>query len=333
VTVQVELPGAFTVPGEQLKVLGTTVTVTVRPTVVDWLCPLSVAVMVAVWAAVMVPLIAVNVALLCPDGTVTLGGTGKLAVLLPSETTAALAAALFRDTVQVVVALLARVDGEHDTEVNCAGALAVIVNVWEPPFRLAVSSAVWLVLTEPTLAVKEPLVWFAAIPMLPGTVTMPLPLVNPTVTPPEVAGPDNVTVQVELPGAFTVPGEQLRLLGTTVTVRLTLVNWLVPLRLAVMVAVWLLPITPLVAVNVALLCPDGTVTLAGTGKLALLLLSDTTMALVAFLLSDTVQVVLALLARVDGEHDTPVNCAGAGAARLSVNVCAPPPVPAVTIAL
>ena len=46
------------------------------------------------------------------------------------------------DTVQVVVALLDRVDGEQDTELSCAGALAVRVKFWETPFRLAVSRAV-----------------------------------------------------------------------------------------------------------------------------------------------------------------------------------------------
>ena len=46
------------------------------------------------------------------------------------------------DTVQVVEALLPRADGEQDTEVSCAGALAVSVKLWEPPFRLALSSAV-----------------------------------------------------------------------------------------------------------------------------------------------------------------------------------------------
>ena len=92
-------------------------------------------------------------------------------------------------------------------------------------------------LTAATLAVKVPPLWLAATLRLAGTVTLALLLDSPTVTPPEGAGADNVTVQVELPGAFTVPGAQLRLLGTTVTVRLTLVDWLCPFRVAVTVAV------------------------------------------------------------------------------------------------
>ena len=82
---------------------------------------------VAVWLPTTVPLVAVKVALLWFAGTVTLAGTGKVAVLLVRETDVALEAALLSDTVQVVEALLVRADGEHDTEVSCAGALAVSV--------------------------------------------------------------------------------------------------------------------------------------------------------------------------------------------------------------
>ena len=129
------------------------------------------------------------------------------------------------------------------------------------------------------MAVKEPLVWVAATLMLLGTVTLALLLDSATVTPPVGAGADNVTAQLELPGAMTLPGEQLRLPGTTVTLRLTLAVWLWPLSVAVMVAVWLLVIAPLVAVKVALLWPAGTVTFAGTARILLLLVSETVAAL------------------------------------------------------
>ena len=114
-----------------------------------------------------------------------------------------------------------------------------------------------------------------------GTVTLAFPLDSATVAPPAGAGADKVTVQEELPGALTVPGEQLRLAGTTVTLRLTVVDWLWPFSVAVMVAVWLLPTVPLVAVNVALLWFAGTVTLAGTGKVPVLLARETVVALEA----------------------------------------------------
>jgi hypothetical protein len=63
-----------------------------------------------------------------------------------------------------------------------------------------------------------------AIVMLFATVTLVLLLDSPTVAPPAGAGADKVTVQVELPGEFTVAGTQLRLLSPTVTVRLTVVD-------------------------------------------------------------------------------------------------------------
>jgi hypothetical protein len=47
-----------------------------------------------------------------------------------------------RVTVQVVVALLPKADGEQDTELTWTGAVAVREKVWDPPFRLAVRVAV-----------------------------------------------------------------------------------------------------------------------------------------------------------------------------------------------
>jgi hypothetical protein len=69
------------------------------------------------------------VALLWFAVMLTLAGTVNDALLLLSETVVELAAALFRDTVQVLDALLPSELGEQDTEVSCAGALPVSVNV------------------------------------------------------------------------------------------------------------------------------------------------------------------------------------------------------------
>jgi len=129
--------------------------------------------------------------------------------------------------------------------------------------------------------VKPPLVAPAATVTLAGTVTLVLLLDNARVTPPVGAGADNVTVQLEVPGAVTLPGEQLKLPGTTVTLRLTLVVWFWPFSVVVIVAVWLLPMVPPVAVNVALLWLAGTVTFAGTGNIVVLLASETVTALEA----------------------------------------------------
>lgn len=88
-----------------------------------------------------------------------------------------------------------------------------------------------------TVAEKAPVVWPAATVTLLGTVTAVLLLASATVAPPEGAGADKVTVQLEEPGAFTVPGEQLSAVGWRVTaVRLRVADWLWPLSVAVTVA-------------------------------------------------------------------------------------------------
>jgi hypothetical protein len=106
-----------------------------------WFRPLKVAVTIAFWLLLTVPEVAVKVAVLWPDATVTLAGTVSTALLLVSETVAALAAAWLNVTVQVLDALLPRAEGAQANEVSCAGALAPSVKVWETPLRVAVSRA------------------------------------------------------------------------------------------------------------------------------------------------------------------------------------------------
>ena len=182
-----------------------------------------------------------------------------------------------------MVALLGTVEGEQETELirAVAGAVAFSVKLWELPFRLAFRRADVFVVIAATVTVKVPLVRPRAIVTPLGTVMLALLLDSATLAPLEGAEPDSVTVQVEVPGAVTVPGKQLRLPGTTVTVRLTLADWLWPFSVAVTVAVAPLATVPLIAVNVALLWPAATVTLAGTAKVALLLASVTVAALEA----------------------------------------------------
>jgi len=67
-----------------------------------------------------VPEVAAKVALLWPSATVTLAGTVSNA--LASDTVAALVAALFNVTVQVLDALLPRLDGAQASEEIWAGA-------------------------------------------------------------------------------------------------------------------------------------------------------------------------------------------------------------------
>jgi hypothetical protein len=60
----------------------------------------------------------VKVALLRPDETGTLEGTVSNPLLLASETVAALVAALFKVTVQVLDALLPRLEGAQAIDVS-----------------------------------------------------------------------------------------------------------------------------------------------------------------------------------------------------------------------
>ena len=76
--------------------------------------PFSVAVMVAVWSAVSVPVEAVKVAEVVLAATFTEGGmVNEAAALLESVTTELSVVALDRATVQVALALDARVAGAH----------------------------------------------------------------------------------------------------------------------------------------------------------------------------------------------------------------------------
>lgn len=96
---------------------------------------------VALWLLLTLPEVAVNAAALWPEGTVTLAGTVSSPLLLLSETTVAPLAALFKVAVQVLDALLPRVEGAQARDVSCAGALPVSVKVLEAAFRVAVSNA------------------------------------------------------------------------------------------------------------------------------------------------------------------------------------------------
>ena len=108
-----------------------------------WLTPLRVAVTVAVWLLLNAAEVAGKVALLCPGAMLTPPGTASDPLLLASEMVAALVAALFRDTVQVLVALLPRVEGAQTSEVSCGveEALALSVMERETPSSVAVSRA------------------------------------------------------------------------------------------------------------------------------------------------------------------------------------------------
>ena len=95
----------------------------------------------ALWLLVTVPDVAVKVALLWPEATMTLAGTVSNPLLLASVTVAALVAALFKVTVQLLDALLPRVEGAQASELTWAGATRLMVLVKFTPPAPAVTVA------------------------------------------------------------------------------------------------------------------------------------------------------------------------------------------------
>ena len=173
----------------------------------------------ALWLLLTLPEFAVKVAVLWPDATVTLAGTVSNPLLLARETAAALVAALFNVTVQVLEALLPRVEGEQPTDVRVAGATRLKVLVLFTPAALAVTVPLWLLLTCAAVAVKVLLVCPEATVTLEGTVRLALLLESATTNPLPDAAPLKVTVQEVLPGVLIVELVQLRLLKPAATGR------------------------------------------------------------------------------------------------------------------
>ena len=166
--------------------------------------------------ALTTPAVAVNVPLLDPALMLALAGTLRAeAALLDKLIVAALDAAVVSVTVHVALWPVAKVAGTQLTDDSCAGAARFRVKVCELLFALAVTTAVWLVVTDPAVAVNTAVVAAAATVTLAGTVVLVLLLLNATANPPDGAAALNVTVQEEVPGVFTVAGEQLKLLTVT----------------------------------------------------------------------------------------------------------------------
>jgi hypothetical protein len=158
--------------------------------------------------------------------------------------------------------------------------------------------------------VKVPVVAPDATVTLAGTVAFALLLESATARPPPGAAPLNVTVQLEVPGAFTLDGEQERFVGVRAATRLTFVVAVCAFKVAVIVAVALLLTVPAVAVKVPLLALVAIVMLAGTPRTPVLLDKPTVVVVSAALFSVTVQVALCAVPNVLGKQLTVDNCAG-----------------------
>jgi S-ribosylhomocysteine lyase LuxS involved in autoinducer biosynthesis len=223
--------------------------------------PFAEAVTVAVWLEAIVPAVAVKVAEVTPDATVTEVGTVSELELEVSETIAPDDA----DTVTVHVVEACEVS-DPAAQVRAvgttAGATREMLSVFEVPFAEAVTVAVWLEATVPAVAVKVAEVDPEATVTQAGIVRDVELEDSETVAPDEA---ERVTVHVVEACEASDPAVQVRAVGTTAgATREMLSVFEVPFAEAVTVAVWLEAIVPAVAVKVAEVDPEATVTEAGT---------------------------------------------------------------------
>ena len=136
-------PGA-TVVGEQVRRESEDGTAAVMVRVAVLLEPLRVAVTVGVWLEVTAAAVAIKVAVVAAEATVTEAGTVKAEVLLleRSTTEPPEGAAFERVTVQVVVARIARVVLAHCRDVGVATVTSDKLEVALTPFSVALAVAV-----------------------------------------------------------------------------------------------------------------------------------------------------------------------------------------------
>jgi uncharacterized membrane protein YjdF len=273
VTVQVDPPPVPRLVGLQDSPLTNTGGTSVMFAVCE--LPFSEAVTVAVWFVEIVPAVAVNVAVVEPDATVTVPGTVSAPTLLDSPTaTPPVPAALDSVTVQVDPPPVPRLVGLQDSPLTNTGGTSVMFAVCVLLFSEAVTVAVWFVEIVPAVAVNVAVVEPDATVTVPGTVSAPTLLDSPTATPPVPAATDRVTVQVDPPPVTRLVGLQDSALTTGATNEMFAVCVLL-FSEAVTVAVWFVEIVPAVAVNVAVVEPDATVTVPGTVNAPTLLDSET----------------------------------------------------------
>ena len=204
---------------------------------------------------------------------------------------------------QVLEAFGPRIAGVHASDDTVADATRLIVAFAEPPLYAAVSVSLWLLLIVVVVVLNVAVVAPAATVTDAGTVNSALVSLRVTAAPPAGAACVNVTVQVLV--AFCPKLVGLHASDDTVTgaTRLIVAFAEPPLYVAVTVAVWLLLMVPAVAVKVAEVSAARIVTVAGTVKAALLLLSVTDAPPVrATLARITVQVDFPALLRLVGIH-------------------------------
>jgi hypothetical protein len=204
---------------------------------------------------------AVNVADFLPAATVTLAGTDAPFVLLSVTTMPPAGAEPLIVTVPVEELPPFKLDGLSKTLEGATG-FTVSVPLADVPLADAVMVTVVLVATRLVVAVNDAVFLPAATVMMAGT-EAPLVLLSVTLRPPVGAAPLMVTVPIDDAPPVTLAGLSATVDGTgAFTVSAPVAD--VPLAEAVIVAVMLETTGTDVAVNVAVLLPADTVTLAGT---------------------------------------------------------------------
>ena len=273
VTVPVDGVSPLTVVGFKVRdVIAGAVTVNVAV----WFVPRLPVIVTEVFAATGL-VVTVKVAVVAFAGTVTLAGTFAAAVLLLDSVTTAPPDGAGPVNVRVPV--------DEDPPIIEVGLKLTALRVAAVTVKLAVlvTPKIAVIVTEVLLAtglvvmVNVAVVAPAATVTLDGTcVAVVLLLDSVTTAPFEEAGPVNVTVPVDEDPPITEVGLKLTPLRVSaVTVKLAV---LVTPKIAVIVTEVLLATGLVMMVNVAVVAPAATVTLAGTCAAAVLLLDSVTTA-------------------------------------------------------
>lgn len=163
------------------------------------------------------PAVAVNVPLLAPELMVMFPGTlNAPGALLDNPIVAVLVAAFVSVTVHVAPCPAPSVVGKQLNDESCAGAIKLKEDVLDTPLAVAVMTAVWLLVTDATVAVNTAVVSPTGTVTLLGTVAFALLLDRAAENPPIGAAPLSVTVQEEEPAPVKLFGKQFKPVNVTI---------------------------------------------------------------------------------------------------------------------
>jgi hypothetical protein len=274
-TVQVLLAPEFKDVGAQTSAVTFTAGARLREAVLE--LPFNAAVTTAVRGVATVPAVAVNAAVVAAAATVTPAGTVRLALLLVRATTAPpVGAGPLKLRLHALVPGPVKEDGAHVRVLTVTGAFMVIAALALPPLAAAVIVPVQSLAIVPAVAEKVAVEAPAATVSEAGAVSAALFEEMATETPPAGAAALVVTVQILLAPAANDVGEQTSAATFTSGARLRDAVLELPFNATVMTAVRGVATVPAVAVKEPVVAVAATATLAGTVRLALLLVRATT---------------------------------------------------------